>query len=89
MTAAKRGEDNFRIADHPDRTRAGQRRWHCFPKLRDARLWNSRALRTPDAVELKRTDQAGCPLGFLIQAYCVFSVAGHAKFRPLASLGTP
>jgi len=29
-----------------------------------------------DAVELKRTDQAACPLGFLIQAYCVFSDAG-------------
>jgi hypothetical protein len=32
---------------------------------------------------------AALPLGFLIQAYCVFSVAGHAEFRPLASHGTP
>jgi hypothetical protein len=30
-----------------------------------------------------------CPVGFLIQTYCVFSVAGHAKFRPLASHGKP
>jgi uncharacterized protein DUF4256 len=29
------------------------------------------------------------PLGFPIQAYCVLSVAGHVKSRPLASHGTP
>src|SRR6266567_3728317 len=46
-------------------------------------------VRPLDAVELKRTDQAACPMGFLIQAYGVFSVAGRAKFRPLASHGTP
>ena len=47
-----------------------------FPKLRDAGLWSPRPLRRPDAVELKRTDQAACPVGFLIQAYCVFSGDG-------------
>lgn len=36
---------------------------------------NHRPLRPLDAVELKRTDQTACPLGFLIQAY-VFSGAG-------------
>jgi hypothetical protein len=36
-----------------------------FPKLRDA--GNPRPLRPPDAMELKRTVQAACPVGFLIR----------------------
>jgi len=41
-----------------------------------------------DAVELKRTDRAWLYPRVPIHAYVVFSVAGHAKFRPLARHGT-
>jgi hypothetical protein len=36
----------------------------------------SRTERPADVVEVKRTDHAACPAGFLTQAYCVFSGTG-------------
>jgi len=60
---------NFRIAIQTEAARSAK-------VGMDMQSVDSSATTPADAVELKRTDQAACPLGFLIRAYRVFSGAG-------------